>query len=375
MEQESGRLSSVADLSPVVDTDLHLTEQEENILPYLEEPFDELLAVDDSTGGVQGQVEGGYLGQLYPSAGHLTPTDTGQAESDEVRTPEDVERAMDLLGLDDAILTPGLNLRLGLVHHDELAGGFMTAYNNWLLDAILDEGRDYHGAMVVAPQKPELAAEEIDRRATEKGIKAVMIPGGGVHPPLGRRQYFPIYEAAQDVGLPVVIHNAATGILGNYPLQWRGTKRYIEVHVPYHPAEHMWHLSTMLTSGVPVRFPDLTFVLQESGIGWIPYFLHRYDNEYSKKTYDAPLLEGRPSDYIRRQFYFTSQPTEGLDDPEYLCNTIRMFGGAERLMFSSDYPHYDFDYTDSLLSVLRTEFEPDEIRNIYGSTATEVFDL
>ncbi|RZH67870.1 amidohydrolase family protein [Natrinema altunense] len=364
-------VSSVNDLHPVVDTDLHLTEQQDDILPYLEEPFNKILDVNNQ--GKRGQVEGGYLSQLYPSAGHLTPTDTGRAETDDVRSPEDVERAMELLTLDDAILTPGLNLRLGLVHHDELAAGFMTAYNNWLLDTILDEG--YHGAMVVTPQKPEKSAEEIDRLVDESRIKAVMIPGGGVHPPLGREQYFPIYDAAENAGLPVMIHNAATGIVGNYPIQWRGTKRYIEVHVPYHSAEQMWHISTMLTNGIPVRFPDLDFVIQESGIGWIPYFMRRYDNEYSKKQNDAPLLEKRPSDYIRDQFFFTSQPTEGIDDPEYLCHTIRMFDGAENLMFSTDYPHYDFDYTDTLLSSLRTEFDDDEIQNIYGRTASNVFDL
>jgi predicted TIM-barrel fold metal-dependent hydrolase len=371
MDANKGTVSSVENIKPVIDTDLHLTEQQDEILPYLEEPFDKILNVNDQAS--RGQVDGGYLSQLYPSAGHLTPTDTGRSETDDIRTAEDVEQAFDLLNVNDAILTPGLNLRLGLVHHDELAGGFMTAYNSWLLDTILDEG--FHGSMVVAPQKPEQAAEEIDRRADENAIKGVMIPGGGVTPPLGRKQYFPIYEAAEDAGLPVQIHNAATGIVGNYPIQWRGTKRYIEVHVPYHSAEHMWHISTMLTEGVPVRFPDLEFVIQESGIGWIPYFMHRYDNEYGKKSNDAPLLDRRPSDYIREQFYFTSQPTEGIDNPEYLCHTIRAFGGSERLMFSTDYPHYDFDYTDSLLSSLRTEFDTNEIKNIYGRTAANVFDL
>lgn len=360
------------DIELIVDTDLHLTEQQETIFPYLEEPFNKVLNVDSQE--ARGQVEGGYLAQLYPSAGHLTPTDTGKAESDDLRTAEDVTDAMEMMGVDEAILTPGLNLRLGLVHHDELAAAFATAYNNWLLDRILTED-GLHGAMTVAPQKPQRAAEEIDRRADEARIKAVQIPGGGVNPPLGREKYFPIYEAAENAGLPVMIHNAATGIVGSYPLQWQGTKRYIDVHVPYHPAEQMWHLTTMLTNGIPVRYPDLTFVLQESGVGWIPYFMHRYDNEYGKKSEDAPLLEKRPSEHLLDSFYFTSQPTEGADDPEYLCNVVRMFDGGENLMFSTDYPHYDFDYTDTLLKSLRTEFSSDEIDSIYGQTAVDVFDL
>ncbi|GAB3027066.1 amidohydrolase family protein [Natronobiforma cellulositropha] len=373
MGENDRTITHIGEVERIVDTDFHLTEQQETILPYLEEPFDKVLNVD--SGRVRGQVDGGYLGQLYPSAGHLTPTDTGKAESDDIRTPEDVERGMDLMGVDEAILTPGLNLRLGLVHHDELAAAFATAYNNWLLDAILDADRSFYGAMTVAPQEPAKAAEEIERRAGEKSIVAVQIPGGGVTPPLGRERYFPIYEAAERAGLPVMIHNAATGIVGNYPLQWRGTKRYIDVHVPYHPAEQMWHLTTLLTAGVPVRFPDLTFVMQECGIGWIPYFMRRYDNEYAKKSEDAPLLEKTPSEYLDDQFYFTSQPTEGANDPEYLCAVVRLFNGAQNLLFSSDYPHYDFDYSDTLLKALRPEFTDEEIENVYGRNAADVFAL
>ena len=131
----------------------------------------------------------------------------------------------------------------------------------------------------------------------------------------------------------------------------------------------------MLTHGVPGRYPDLEFVQQEAGLGWIPYFMHRFDDEYMGKRHDAPLLEKPPSEYIKDRFYFTSQPVEGASDPTYVQQTVRMFDGAEHLMFSSDYPHNDFDNSDQLLSLLDPEFEATELANIYGRTADEVFEF
>jgi predicted TIM-barrel fold metal-dependent hydrolase len=63
------------------------------------------------------------------------------------------------------------------------------------------------------------------------------------------------------------------------------------------------------------------------------------------------------------------------EDPEHLAWMIRMFDGGENLMFSTDYPHYDFDTPDELLGMLRGHFEESEIENVFGGTAARVFDL
>lgn len=357
---------SLDDIGTVVDCDAHLREREEDLFEYIEAPFDDLLKVNDA--------HQPHSKSLYPNAGYLTPTKTGMVQNPQVRTPDDVREAMDQLNTDKVLLTPGLNLRLSYVHHDELAVALANAYNSWLLDRFMDADPDFYGTVLVAPQRPDRAAEEIDRRAGESKMRGVLIAGAGANPPLGSDRYFPIYEAAEDAGLPVIIHSGSTGLMANFPLQWRGTKRYMDAHLLGHPLDHMVHLSTMLTNGVPVRFPDLNFVIQEGGLGWIPFLLERYDNEYSEKSYDAPLLEKTPSEYVRDQFYFTSQPVEGADNREYITNIVRMIG-PENLMFASDYPHFDFDYTDALLNSLRSEFTGEELEDIYGRTAIELFGL
>lgn len=366
---QTERLRSVDDLDVIVDCDVHLTERQEDILPYIGSPFAEMLernpAGDDY----------GYLSSFYPSPGFLTPVHTGKVQSDTVRTAEQVKDGMEMLGTDRAVITPTQNLYLGCVQHDELAAALASAYNEFLLDRILEPESGLYGAILVAPQRPDLAAEEIDRLADESGIIAAFVPSGGVSPPLGHRRYDPIYDACERAGLPLMMHNAAGTMMMSFPLQFQGFSRYLSSHVPAHAMQHMTHLSSMLTHGVPVRYPDLEFVIQEAGLGWIPYLMRRFDHEYSAKREDAPLLEQPPSEYLRDQFYFTSQPVEGADDPEYIRSIVSLFGGESNLLFSSDYPHLDFDHSGALFNMLRGQLDDEALANIYGETATEVFDF
>jgi predicted TIM-barrel fold metal-dependent hydrolase len=362
----SEAVRAVADLDTVVDCDAHVTEHQSDLLPYLPEPFASLLKTD-----VENSY--GYISSFYPSAGFLTPVNTGKADATSVKTPADVREGMALLDTDRVVLTPTQNLYLGCVQHPELAAALGHAYNDWLLDRVLDPGDGLTGACVVAPQRPEAAAEEIDDRADEDDVCAVFVPTGGVNPPLGNRRYDPIYEAAERADLPVMMHSAAGTMLLSFPNLFQGFDRYLSSHAPVHAMQHMVHLSSMLTKGVPERF-DLDFVVQEAGIGWIPYFERRFDHEYRAKREDAPLLDRLPSAYLRDQFYFTSQPVEGTGDPDYVASMIELLG-ADRLLFSSDYPHLDFDHSAELFRTLRARLGDDAARAVYGETALEVFDL
>lgn len=362
-------LQSLTDLDLIVDCDAHVTESQEDILPYINDPYASLF-----DRGSEGNLVGGLYASFYPKAGYLSPMATGKVDMASVNTPSDVvEGHIKKLGIDKVVLNPTLNLALPIVHHDDLSAALAEAYNMWLLDTFLDQGDPFYGLTVVSPQKPERAAEEIDARAGENGIVGVSLPGSAVFPPLGAAVYDPIYEACHRHNLPLVIHNGVTGSMVGYSQVFRGTTRFLEIHASAHPMQHMIHISSLLTHGVPERFPDLNFVLQEAGIGWFPYFMHRYEEEYSKERHDAPLLQKPPSEYLQDQFYVTSQPVEGIDDPGYIKHTIEAFNGQTNLMFSSDYPHYDFDTAESFFNILNRSFDDQAVRSIFGETATEVF--
>lgn len=365
------RVTSMDDIETTVDSDFHITERQEDFIKYIDDPYQGMLfdGEKEMTDNLS------YLSSFYPSAGlFATGVVSGKIDNPSVRTKEAVKEGMEVLNIDRVHADPTRNLYLGIVHHDDLAAGLANAYNSWVLDQIYDESEGIYGPVVVAPQKPNKAAEEIDDRKDEPGVASVFIPSGGTHPPLGNEQYWPIYEAADNAGLPVVFHNASGTQIGNFPLQFQGTNRYFSNHVPTHAMTHMMHITDMITRGVPVEFDELDFVIQEAGLGWIPYLMRRMDNEYAEKREDVPMLEQPPSEYINDQFYFTSQPIEGAKEPDYLHSIVRLLG-PDNLMFSSDYPHLDFDHSDELLRGLRGELSNEELANIYGGTALEVFDF
>lgn len=289
-----------------------------------------------------------------------------------VRSQEDIEAGKNLLETDHVVVTPTQNLYLGVVHHDDLAVAMAHAYNEWVLDEIYDPDDGILGPSLIAPHKPSKAAEEIDDRADEDGVIAIFIPSGGIYPLLGHEFYYPIYEAAEDAGLPIMLHNASGTQMMSFPEQFRWTNRYLSNHAHTHAMIHMSHLTDIITRGVPVRYPNTEFIFQEAGLGWVPYMKKRLDHEYSEKREDAPMLEKLPSQYINDQCYFTSQPVEGAKDPDYISSIVRLLG-PDNLMFSSDYPHLDFDHSTALFNALRNEFTDEEITRVYGETAERVF--
>jgi uncharacterized protein len=101
-------------------------------------------------------------------------------------------------------------------------------------------------------------------------------------------------------------------------------------------------LTSMVMEGVFERLPDLRFVLIEGGFGWVPSLLWRLDRAWQRMRDETPHLKRPPSDYIRRQVWFTTQPMEEPDQSEHLCDTIEWIGW-DRLLFATDYPHWDFD--------------------------------
>jgi predicted TIM-barrel fold metal-dependent hydrolase len=78
-----------------------------------------------------------------------------------------------------------------------------------------------------------------------------------------------------------------------------------------------------------------------------------------------------PSDYVRTNIRLTSQPMEEAENDEQTRQALAMMHADEVLMFSSDYPHWDFD------SPLRAfpKIEKALQRRIFSDTARELYGL
>jgi predicted TIM-barrel fold metal-dependent hydrolase len=133
----------------------------------------------------------------------------------------------------------------------------------------------------------------------------------------------------------------------------------------------MVHMANWIMNGIPERFPKLKVVWIESGLAWIPFMMQRFDNEYMMRSSEAPALKKRPSDYMRDMFY-TTQPME-MTDMGALETTMRMIKAETQLMYSSDYPHWDFDLPSTIYDL--PFLSETAKRNILGGNAIRLFNM
>ena len=290
---------------------------------------------------------------------------------DPLEDRDDILDVMDKLQVDKIFLFDDLMLALDRIEgRDERSTVYANAYVDFMLDRVVDPDRGIYTGIPIPHQNPEEAAELVDRVGDEDGIAGVVFMGGIVEPPLGDRRYDGIYDAAERHGLPIVVHGDA-GDIDHFYLS--GFSSYLEVHNLGFLWGNLAAITSILVQGVPEKFPGLDFVFLESGVFYIPAAMYRLDAEFLRERELAPLLERRPSEYMKESFYFGTQPLEEPPRKSYFADVIEMIGGADRLLYASDYPHSDYDVPTAIYDLPRLD-EADK-RKILGGNAEAVFGI
>jgi len=225
---------------------------------------------------------------------------------------------------------------------EDMGAALARAVNSWLAREWLDHDSRLRASIVVPIQNAEMAAAEIDRCAADRRFVQVLLPCLSDQP-LGRRLHWPIYEAAQRHGLPVAIHAGSTYRHPVTPVGWPST--FTEDYVAQAQG-FQTQLTSLVCEGVLSRFPDLTFVFAESGFTWLPSYLWRLTKYWHGLRMEIPWVDQPPADLIRRQVRFTLQPVDAPTDSDDILRVIDHVGSEELLLFSTDYPHWQFDGDD-----------------------------
>jgi predicted TIM-barrel fold metal-dependent hydrolase len=89
------------------------------------------------------------------------------------------------------------------------------------------------------------------------------------------------------------------------------------------------------------------------------------------RSSECPLLKKKPSEYMR-DMYYSTQPIE-IQDLDTLECTFRMIKAETQLLYSSDYPHWDFDLPSAIYDL---PFLSEKAKhNILGGSAARIFNL
>jgi predicted TIM-barrel fold metal-dependent hydrolase len=248
----------------------------------------------------------------------------------------------------------------------ELGAALCRAVNDWQTAEWLEPEPRLRASIVLPCEDAGLSVAEIERLAGQAGFVQAMMLVRTLEP-MGRRRYWPIYEACERHGLPVAVH---FGGYGGGPISSSGWPSfYLEDHTSMAMAFQS-QLISLVFEGVLERFPGLRVVLIEGGVAWLPPLVWRMDRLFETMRDEVPELCLRPSEYVRRQVWLTTQPVEEPDRPEQLLQVFERIG-RERLLFATDYPHWDYDdparaFPAPLPAGLRERVYADNARALYG---------
>lgn len=314
---------------PMIDTDVHESfSNVKDLVPYLPEPYKSWIA------------SGGWRGFSQPFA-YTTPGNGNRADVRNVDGSPSVsdygvmrDQLINYYDFSYVVLTgyfypTALKLQYGL------STALAAAYNDYVADHWLSKDKRFIGSIQINARDPEAAAHEIDRMAAHPQFRQVML---AVVDDIayGHPAYRPIFAAAERNRLMVAFHHTVFA-QGPYGMGLH----YMERHSLL-PIAMMAQVISLIANGVFDGFPNLRFVILEGGFSWLPHVMWRLDREYRQGRVETPWIKKLPSQHCRERLRLATQPTEDIT-PQQWQTLIDLMGTDDILMFSTDYPHFDFD--------------------------------
>lgn len=274
------------------------------------------------------------------------------------------EQLLDEWEIDYGMLTPLMGA--GGQLHLEYGAALAQAVNDWQAEDWVALEPRLRGSILVAYEDGDLAAQEIDRMGDHPKFVQVLL-ASRTRAPLGHRKYWKMYEAAERHDLPIAIH---FGGRGGGPITGAGwPSHYIEDHIGASQAVQN-QVASFVYEGIFERFPALKIVIIECGFAWLAPLMWRLDECWRRLGEEVPNVQRPPSEYIREHFWVSTQPVEEPPDPAYFEQLLEQIDMNDKVMFATDYPHWDFDAPNQALPAgldveLRQAIMAENARNLY----------
>jgi uncharacterized protein len=241
---------------------------------------------------------------------------------------------MDELGIDCQVIYPTFFIT-PISRRPDIDLAVSRSYNRWMAAIVNKEPDRFHWVLVPPLQTLEHLGEEL-RFGKEHGACGIYLRGLEVERMLSDPYFYPLYEQASALDLPICVHSA-NGAFTTYDF-FADDPGFSKFKLAVIGAFH-----ALVIHGIPQRFPKLRIGIIEVSAQWIPYAVHDLARRYARRGRQFPksvLQENR--------IYVTCQTDDDLD-------YVLRYAGEDNLVIGTDYGHADNAVEIIALRKLRAE--------------------
>ncbi len=178
------------------------------------------------------------------------------------------------------------------------------------------------GTIQLPMQAPELAVKELERAAKLPGMKAVYLATHINGKNLGAKEFWPVYERAEGLGLPLFLHPL-------YPCGGDRIADHFLRNLCGNTYENGLAGAHLVFSGTMDAFPGLTVMLPQAG-GAFPWLIGRFDRGVAVRK-ELEHMKRPASAYLKRFYYDT------VSHHPQIMKFLTELVGVDRVVLGSDY--------------------------------------
>jgi aminocarboxymuconate-semialdehyde decarboxylase len=218
------------------------------------------------------------------------------------------------------LTTPGTH-----VETPATAARLAALVNDEFREALDTRGRHFTALATLPLNDPQAALQEFRRATGQLGLRGAMLFSNVNGVALSDQRFWPIYEAANDIGAVLYIHPA-------HPVNVDMMQEYWMMPLVGFLFDTTLAAASLVFAGVPERFPKIRWALCHLG-GAIPYLAERLDRGFHAFRDCRANIQREPSSYLKHFYYDTVNFNQGA------LKLAIDFAGADHVLAGSDYPH------------------------------------
>jgi predicted TIM-barrel fold metal-dependent hydrolase len=354
----------------VLDCDGHIIESISEMVPFLD-PVDREIALRPSRNrqGVFAGLDAIHYSRNIQKTGAVEEPRRRRIDASDHRkgSGEDWLEFLNKAGVSQAVLFPSEGLSVGFFQQTDYAIRVCRAFNDYVSERYRKVDSRLHPMGLIAMQDVREAVKELRRVVLDLKLPGAMLPSRGLPLHLGHDYYWPVYEAAADLGCALGIHGGSSLGLGADTFTDPWAARTLR-----HPVPLALEFVALVYHGVFDRYRDLRIGFFEGGCAWILLLKDRMDRDESVYTTSTGKQRSL-NDYLS-----SDQVLVGCEGNEWILPYVIKQVGAQCFSYASDYPH-EVDLVAAKQMIHETLERPDmshtEKAAVLGENAKRFFRL